>query len=50
MSLKVANFNICGGFYIGNEDTEYFDREAQDSVDNKLLKQIIDVIYDCLNF
>lgn len=44
MSLKVANFNISGGFYIGNEDTEYLDREAQNSVDNKLLRQIIDVI------
>ena len=30
--LKVANFNISGGFYIGNEDNEYLDREAVDKV------------------
>lgn len=42
--MRVANFNISGGFYIGNEDTEYLDREAVDSVDNKLLNQIIDTI------
>ena len=42
--LKIANFNISGGFYIGNEDTEYLDREAVNSVDNKLLEQIIDTI------
>lgn len=43
-NLKIANFNISGGFYIGNEDNEYLDREAVDSVDNKLLKQIIETI------
>ena len=44
INLKIANFNISGGFYIGNEDTEYLDREAVDSIDNKLMEQIIDVI------
>lgn len=42
--LKIANFNISGGFYIGNEDTEYLDRNAVDSVDNKLMEQTINVI------
>jgi endonuclease/exonuclease/phosphatase family metal-dependent hydrolase len=42
--LKVANFNISGGFYIGNEDTEYLDRDAVDSIDNKLMEQIINII------
>ena len=43
-NFKAANFNISGGFYIGNEDTEYLDRETVDNVDNKLLNQIIDTI------
>lgn len=42
--LRVANFNISGGFYIGNEDTEYLDRESATTVDNKLQNQIIDII------
>ena len=42
--LKIANLNVSGGFYIGNEDTEYLDRAAVDSVDDKLLNQIIDFI------
>jgi len=43
-SLKIASFNISGGFYIGNEDTEYLDREATTNIDDRLLKQIIDII------
>lgn len=42
--FKIANFNISGGFYIGNEDTEYLDRKAVDFVDNEFLKQIIYII------
>ncbi len=42
--MKIASYNISGGFYIGNEDTEYLDREAVDNVDNNLLNQIIDTI------
>jgi len=44
INLKVASFNISGGFYIGNEDTEYLDRESASNVDNELQNQIIDVI------
>jgi len=44
MVLKIASFNISGGFYIGNENNEYLDRKAADSVDNKLLEQIINII------
>ena len=44
LNLKIASFNISGGFYIGNEDSEYLDREAVDSVDNILLEQIINTI------
>ena len=41
---KIASFNVSGGFYIGNEDTEYLDREASDSIDDRMLKQIVDTI------
>lgn len=42
--MKIATFNISGGFYIGNEETEYLDRQAASKVDNKLLRDIIDII------
>ena len=38
VNFKIASFNISGGFYIGNEETEYLDREAVDSVDDKLIE------------
>lgn len=44
MKLKIATFNISGGFYCGDESQEYLDREAASSVDNKLLNEIIDNI------
>ena len=44
INFKIASFNISGGFYIGNEETEYLDREAVNSVDNKLMEQIINII------
>lgn len=42
--IKVASYNISGGFYVGNEDEEYLDRAAASSIDNKLLTEIIDTI------
>lgn len=44
MKLRIASFNISGGFFIGDDSTEYIDREAVNSVDNKLLTEIINVI------
>ena len=44
MELKIATFNISGGFYCGDESQEYLDREAATSVDNRLLNEIIDNI------
>ena len=37
MKLKIASYNVSGGFYIGDESTEYLDREASDKIDNRLL-------------
>ena len=45
-NLKVASFNLSGGFYIGNEDTEYLDRESATTIDNRLQEQTIDIIND----
>lgn len=42
--LKIASYNISGGFYVGNEDEEYLDRAAVSSIDNRLLTEIIDTI------
>ena len=44
MKIKIATFNISGGFYCGDESQEYLDREASTSVDNRLLNEIIDNI------
>ncbi len=44
MNLKIASYNVSGGFYIGDESTEYLDREASDKIDNKLLTELIDII------
>lgn len=44
VNFKIASFNISGGFYIGDEKTEYLDREAVDSVNEKLIEQIIGFI------
>lgn len=42
--LKIATFNISGGFYIGDESTEYLDRPAAERFDDKMLNEIIENI------
>lgn len=42
--LKIGSFNISGGFYSGDESIEYLDRIASSTIDNKLLKDIINYI------
>ena len=44
MKLKIANYNISGGFYNNKDQTEYLDKERVDNVDDKLLNQIIETI------
>ncbi len=44
MKLKIASYNISGGFYNDKDETEYLDKERVDSVDDKLLNQIINTI------
>ena len=42
--MKIVSFNVSGGFYVGNEDTEYLDRKAAERIDERLLQQIIDLM------
>ena len=44
MKLKIASYNISGGFYNDKDETEYLDKERVDNVDDKLLNQIIETI------
>ena len=44
MKLKIASYNVSSGFYIGDESTEYLDREASDKIDNRLLTDLIEII------
>ena len=43
-NLKIATFNISGGFYIGDESTEYLDRPPAERFDDKMLNEIIENI------
>ena len=42
--LRVAQFNISGGFYVGDESEEYLDREAATKVDDSLFRETIEII------
>ena len=44
MKLKIASYNISGGFYNDEDKTEYLDKESAINVDDRLLKQIIETI------
>ena len=42
--MRIASYNISGGFYNSDDKTEYLDRDAAENIDNKMLQQIIDTI------
>ncbi len=44
MKLKIASYNISGGFYNSDDKTEYLDKEKVKNVDYKMLQQIIETI------
>ena len=44
MKLKIASYNISGGFYNSDENGEYLDKERAENIDNKMLKEIIETI------
>lgn len=41
MNLKIATFNISGGFFQEDDSKDFFDKDASDKIDNKLLDEII---------
>lgn len=44
MKLKIASYNISGGFYNKNDKVEYLDKEKVENIDYKMLQQIIEII------
>ena len=44
MKLKIASYNISGGFYNSDDKTEYLDKERVENVDDKMLQQIVETI------
>lgn len=46
MKLKIASYNISGGFYNSDDKTEYLDKERAENIDNNMLQQIIETIND----
>lgn len=46
MDLKIASYNISGGFYNSDDRTEYLDKERAENVDDRMLQQIIETIND----
>ena len=42
--MKIASYNISGGFYNSDDKTDYLDKERVENVDDKLLNQIINTI------
>jgi len=42
--MKIATYNISGGFFKEDETKDFFDKEKSDSVDNRLLNEIIKII------
>lgn len=44
MKLKIASYNISGGFYQDNKFVDFFDKDKFDNIDTRLLKDIIKII------
>ena len=44
MKLKIASYNISGGFYNDEDKTEYLDKKSAEVIDDRLLNQIIETI------
>ncbi len=44
MNLKIASYNISGGFFNSSDTTEYLDKERVETVDDGLLKEIMDTV------
>ena len=46
MKLKVATYNISGGFYEDNQTVDFFDKDKAAGIDLRLLNDIVKIIND----
>jgi len=46
MKLKIASYNISGGFYEDNKKSDFFDKEKSSDIDLRLLNDIVQIIND----
>ena len=46
MKLIIASYNISGGFYDDNQSVDFFDKDQSDSIDLRLLNDIVKIIND----
>lgn len=46
MKLKVANYNISGGFYEDDQSVDFFDKEKSKDIDLRLLNDTVKIIND----
>ena len=46
MKLKIATYNISGGFYQDDQSVDFFDKEKANGIDLRLLNDIVKIIND----
>lgn len=46
MKLKIASYNISGGFYEDNQGVDFFDKEKSNDIDLRLLNDIVKIVND----
>ena len=46
MKIKIASYNISGGFYEENQKVDFFDKEKSNDIDLRLLNDIVKIIHD----
>ncbi len=44
MELKIASYNISGGFYEDDQSVDFFDKKKSDDIDLRLLNDIVKII------
>ena len=46
MKLKIASYNISGGFYEDDQSVDFFDKAKSDDIDLRLLNDTVKIIND----
>lgn len=44
MNLKIASYNISGGFYEDDQSVDFFDKNKSDNIDLRLLNDIVNIL------